>query len=223
MSFAAAVSVARKKMNTKPEHKDAESLEVTAGRRIGLLGGSFNPAHEGHLHISRLALKVLKLNEIWWLVSPQNPLKPEAGMAPLDERLQSARKIAGGENITVTDLESELGTRYTADTLSAIKQRFSEARFVWLMGADNLIQIDRWHNWTSIFEAVPIAIFARPTYSLEAESAKASSQFARYRVKPHQANQLADMDSPAWIFLKTPESSVSATEIRNRQIGNGAK
>jgi len=223
MLFVGAGSVARDDMNAQSGQSNLGSLEAGAGRRIGLLGGSFNPAHEGHLHISQLAIKLLELKEIWWLISPQNPLKSEEGMAPLADRLAGAESLAGGEKITVTALESELGTRYTADTLNALKERFPEAQFVWLMGADNLIQIDRWHNWTSIFETVPVAIFARPTYSLEAESAKASTQFARFRVKPHQANQLADMDSPAWVFLRTPESSVSATEIRTRQAGNGAK
>jgi len=192
------------------------SSQVAAGQRIGLLGGSFNPAHEGHLHISNLALKILKLNEVWWLVSPQNPLKPEQGMAPLKDRLAHAKQIAQSHQITATDLEQELGTRYTVDTLAALKQRFDGVNFVWLMGADNLLQIDRWERWEQVFETVPVAVFARPSYSDEAEKAKASRQFARYRLDSERADELAEMSPPAWVFLKTPESPVSATEIRVR-------
>jgi len=141
-----------------------------AGRRprVGLLGGSFNPAHIGHLHISRLALDLLKLDEIWWLVSPQNPLKPEEGMASLADRLNSARAMARGRNLWVTDIEGEMGTRFTTETLKALKGRFPRHRFVWIMGADNLIDIWRWNDWTTIFETVPVAVFARPTYSFRA-------------------------------------------------------
>ncbi len=129
-------------------------------RRVGLLGGSFNPAHDGHLHVSREALKRLRLDEIWWLVSPQNPLKPVAGMASLADRLVGARNVAGmGAHIRVTDLEARLGTRYTADTLAALRRRFPRTRFVWLMGADNLRQISRWDRWERIFALAPIAVF----------------------------------------------------------------
>jgi len=192
------------------------SLTVSAGQRIGLLGGSFNPAHEGHLHISILAFKLLNLNEIWWLVSPQNPLKPEHGMAPLDDRLARAERVAAGHQITVTDIERDLKTRYTVDTLTALKQRFDGARFVWLMGADNLLQIDRWDRWQQIFETVPVAVFARPSYSDSAETAKASRQLAQYRLNSERAEELAEMSPPAWVFLKTPENPISATEIRAR-------
>ena len=135
-----------------------------AGRRprVGLLGGSFNPAHIGHLHISRLALDLLKLDEIWWLVSPQNPLKPEEGMKSLADRLNSARAMARGRNLWVTDIEGEMGTRFTAETLKALKGRFPRHRFVWIMGADNLIDIWRWNDWTTIFETVPVAVLPAP-------------------------------------------------------------
>ncbi|MBT4905881.1 MAG: nicotinate-nicotinamide nucleotide adenylyltransferase, partial [Rhodospirillaceae bacterium] len=129
------------------------------GRRIGLLGGSFNPAHDGHRHISQLALARLGLDEVWWLVSPQNPLKSEAGMAPFESRLESADRIACDRRIRVSALEAELGTRYTADTLKALQNRYPAARFVWLMGADNLVQISRWRAWTQIFKTIPIAVF----------------------------------------------------------------
>ena len=133
------------------------------GRRVGLLGGSFNPAHEGHLHISRLALDHLGLDELWWLVSPRNPMKPARGMASFDERLAGARTVAADPRIAVSGIERRLGTRYTADTLRALGARFPRIAFVWVMGADNLAQISRWKDWTAIFEAVPIAVFDRPS------------------------------------------------------------
>jgi len=195
---------------------EASSLQVAAGQRIGLLGGSFNPAHEGHIHVSELALKTLNLDAVWWLVSPQNPLKSEQDMAPLDARMARAERIAQAYQITVTDIERELGTRYTADTLIALKQRFAGARFVWLMGADNLLQIDHWERWEQVFGAMPVAVFARPSYSDAAEDAKASRQFAQYRLDWERAEELAEMSPPAWVFLKTPENPISATEIRVR-------
>jgi len=178
------------------------------------LGGSFNPAHIGHLHISRLALDKLGLDQVWWLVSPQNPLKPEEDMAAHAERLKSARSIARGRDFWVTDMESDLGTRYTADTLKALKTRFPEYRFVWIMGADNLIDIARWNEWTAIFEAVPVAVFARPAYSFKALVSQAARRFARNRVNENGAAGVVDMKPPAWVFLHIPLSTASATRIR---------
>lgn len=195
--------------------KTHNRLVATRGQRIGLLGGSFNPAHGGHMHLSRLALRHLQLDRIWWLVSPQNPLKSADGMASLKDRMKKARDVAAHSRISVTDIETQLATQYTADTLRALKKRFPGARFVWLMGADNLAQIDQWHNWPSIFMTVPVAIFARPTYSLRAENAKAVRRFSRSRVDRANARRLADMKPPAWAFLKTPLSAISATEIRS--------
>ncbi len=147
-----------------------------AGRRIGLLGGSFNPAHGGHLHISRLALSRLDLDEVWWLVSPQNPLKPAAGMAPFAERLAQAADIAAADRrIKVSDIEARLGTRYTADTLKALTRRFPRARFVWLMGGDNLAQLPYWKRWQDIVGTVPIAVFDRPGSSLRALAGSAGA------------------------------------------------
>lgn len=182
--------------------------------RIGLLGGSFNPAHEGHLHISRVALKRLGLDELWWLVSPQNPLKPTRGMAPLAERLEGARRLAAHPRIRVTDIEREFGTRYTADTIRTLRRRFPRARFVWIMGADNLIQIARWENWPAIFSTVPVAILDRPTYSLRALASEAARRFAGFRLPADQAGRLADMEPPAWMFLHIRLSGASATRIR---------
>jgi nicotinate-nucleotide adenylyltransferase len=186
-------------------------------RRIGLLGGSFNPAHRGHRLISLLALRMLDLDEIWWLVSPQNPLKPVQGMAPFAERMASARRVACHPRIKITDLEARLGCHYTAHTLAALSSRFPRSRFVWLMGADNLRQIPLWESWTRIFALAPIAVFARPAYSLGALGGLAAQRFDRHRVAPSRARHLADMTPPAWVFFATRLDPVSATAIRERR------
>ncbi len=206
-------------MSARPLHL-RQRLVVPRGQRVGLMGGSFNPAHEGHLHISRMAFSHLRLDRIWWLVSPQNPLKSSQDMAPLCDRMEKARDVARHRHIVVTDIEQYLGTQYTADTLPALKKRFPGGKFVWLMGADNLVQIDQWYNWATIFLTLPVAIFARPTYSLNAENAKAVRRFSRSRVDRTNAKRLADMKPPAWVFLKTPLNSISATEIRARSKGD---
>jgi nicotinate-nucleotide adenylyltransferase len=188
------------------------------GARIGLLGGSFNPAHEGHRDISEEALRRLGLDRVWWLVSPQNPLKPTSGMAPVAERMASAHRMAEGERrIMVTALEGRLGSTYTADTLKALIHLLPRVRFVWLMGADNLIQVDQWQDWPRIFNALPVAVFDRPSYSLKALSSKAAHAFARYRLKERSARCLAEARPPAWVFIRCRLNSQSATEIRARQ------
>jgi nicotinate-nucleotide adenylyltransferase len=196
------------------------ALAGQRGRRIGLLGGSFNPAHAGHVLISKLALERLRLDEVWWLVSPQNPLKAAAGMAPLAARLASARALINGMRIRVTAIERELGTRYTADTLAALRRRFPRHRFVWLMGADNLSQIPRWEKWSRIFHSMPVAVFARPSYSLKALAGTAARRFATARRHPREAGRLAAMDPPAWIFLHLRLHTASATRIRAEAGGS---
>ncbi len=189
------------------------------GRRIGLVGGSFNPAHGGHLHISRLALSRLDLDEVWWLVSPQNPLKPGAGMAPFAERLEAAAKAAGAERrIRVSDIEARLGSTYTADTLKTLRRRFPRARFVWLMGGDNLVQLPYWKRWQDIFRTAPIAVFDRPSTSLTALAGIAARRFARARIPTLAARGLALMPPPAWVFFHTRLDSRSATRIRAEQL-----
>lgn len=191
-------------------------LGIGDRRRVGLLGGSFNPAHEGHFHISLLALNRLKLDEIWWLVSPQNPLKPVAGMAPLAQRMATARAMARDRRIKVTDIETALGTQYTADTIAALQRHFPRLRFVWLMGADNLRQISRWDRWQGIFRSVPIAVFDRPAYSLSALNAKAAQRFAASRVAAEAAAGLVGRRPPAWTFIRCRLHPASATQIRAR-------
>ncbi|WP_374440334.1 nicotinate-nucleotide adenylyltransferase [Stella sp.] len=183
-------------------------------RRIGLLGGSFNPAHDGHRHLSLWALRRLGLDQVWWLVSPQNPLKPAAGMAPLDARLAQARRAARHPAIRPTDIERALGTRYTADTLAALRRRFPRTRFVWLMGADNLRQIRHWKRWRAIFQGLPVAVFDRPTYALSALSGMAARRYARRRLPAAAARSLADRPAPAWIFVRMPLHPASASRIR---------
>jgi nicotinate-nucleotide adenylyltransferase len=169
------------------------------------------------LHISELALKLLDLDQIWWLVSPQNPLKPVAGMAPFAVRLEGARRIAEADRrILVTDIESRLGSsRYTADTLKALRRRFPRLRFVWMMGGDNLVQISTWERWPEIFRTVPIAVFDRPSYSLKAFSGVAAKRFARYRVAASRERRLAEMEPPAWVYFHTRLDDRSATRIRS--------
>ena len=181
-------------------------------RTVGLLGGSFNPAHDGHRHISLAALNRLGLDEVWWLVSPQNPLKPVAGMAPLAERLASARRVARHPRIRVSDIERHLGTRYTADTIARLQRRFPDIAFVWLMGTDNLMQIPRWYRWPEIFRRVPVAVFDRGGDAFRALAGPAASRFRRYRVQAPRT--LARRRPPAWCYVFTPRHPASATAIR---------
>ncbi|MBM3649858.1 MAG: nicotinate-nucleotide adenylyltransferase [Alphaproteobacteria bacterium] len=186
-------------------------------RRIGLLGGSFNPAHEGHRHVSLEALKRLGLDEVWWLVSPQNPLKTDQGMEPLASRVARARQMAGHARIRVAAPELLLGTRYTIDTVRALKRSFPKARFVWLTGADILPQLVDWRGWRELFAAVPIAAFARPGWGHAALAAPAPRTFARYRLGADHARRLAVSSPPAWCFIASRLDSHSATAIRARR------
>ena len=151
------------------------------GFSVGLLGGSFNPAHRGHRRMSVAALDRLGLDEVWWLVSPQNPLKPKAGMAPLEARLASARAAARHPRIRATAIEAELGTQRTVDTLKALKRRFPQVRFLWLMGADNLAQFHRWADWRTISALVPIVVMARPGYVGASQTSSAMGWLRRHR------------------------------------------
>lgn len=181
---------------------------------VGVLGGSFNPAHAGHRHISLVAQRRLRLDQVWWLVSPQNPLKPTAGMAPFSRRLAVARQVADHPLIRVTDLEADLGTRYTAETLPALTARFPRIRFVWLMGADNLVQIPKWESWTTIFHTAPVAVFARDPYAHRALAGRAARRFARSRVPERAVAGLPRRRPPAWAYLHMRRHPASATAIR---------
>ncbi len=190
------------------------SGEESLRRRVGLLGGSFNPAHEGHRYLSELALKTLHLHQVWWVVSPQNPLKAAGETAPFEDRLAVARRVANHPQIRVTDIEQRIGTRYTLDTVTALQARFPDMRFVWLMGADILLELPRWKRWQQLFRRVPIAVFPRPSYSLRALSSTAARAFANARVPERKARWLVEMDPPAWAFLQVRPHGASATQIR---------
>ncbi|MDO9125862.1 MAG: nicotinate-nucleotide adenylyltransferase [Parvibaculum sp.] len=189
---------------------------LAPGLKVGLLGGSFNPAHEGHLHVTRMCLRTLGLDRVWWLVSPQNPLKPDKGMAPFDKRFASAEKMARDPRICVSDIEARLGTRYTADTLATLTGRFPQIRFVWLMGADNMIQLPRWSRWRDIVATVPIAVYPRPGFTLKARLSPAAVALRDVTLDPSDAALLPSLAAPAVVFLEGPESPQSATSIRRQ-------
>jgi nicotinate-nucleotide adenylyltransferase len=182
--------------------------------RTGLIGGSFNPAHRGHRRISQAALDALGLDEIWWLVSPGNPLKPARGMAPLPARFASARRAARGLPIRVTAIERELGSPYTVETLHALIRRYPNRRFVWLMGADNLVQFDRWRRWRDIARLVPIAVVSRPGYDGPAHAARAMGWLRRFVRPAAQARCWTEWRLPALVLLRLPLDPTSATGIR---------
>lgn len=184
-------------------------------RRVGLLGGSFNPAHRGHLHASREALSRLALDEVWWLVSPGNPLKHTDDMAPLEARLASARAVAqNSRRIRVTDAETGLGTRYTVDTVARLQQRHPPKRFIWLMGADNLIAFHRWRRWRTLARRVPIAVLARPHYIGESLRAPAMGWLRRFRHAEERAREWTRWRTPAIVLLPIRLDPTSATSIR---------
>lgn len=188
-------------------------------QKIGLLGGSFNPAHAGHLYISETALRILNLDQVWWLVSPQNPLKSSEGMGSAEDRISSAKAVIHNPRIKISTFEFELGQTYTAKTISALKRSYPDHQFVWLMGADNLIQIPRWHQWQSIFETVPIAVFDRPGYTFKALNGKAARIYSESRWFPSGHNRpISDFSgatAPAWTFISHTKHKLSSTEIRN--------
>ena len=182
-----------------------------------MLGGSFNPAHDGHRYLSEVAIKRLQLHQVWWVVSPQNPLKATGEIAPFAERLAVAGAVADHPQIRVTDLERRIGTQHTLDTVAALQARFTDTRFVWLMGADILVELSKWKQWRRLVRRVPIAVFPRPTYSLRALSSTAARYFAGARVRERQAYRLAGMEPPAWVFLQIRPHGESATQIRSRR------
>ncbi|MEM7023583.1 MAG: nicotinate-nucleotide adenylyltransferase [Pseudomonadota bacterium] len=196
----------------------AETAPRTTSRpAIGLLGGSFNPAHQGHRAISLQALKQLRLDKVWWLVSPQNPLKASQGMAPFERRLASARAVAAGDpRLVVTDLEQRLGTRYSIDTMRWLKRR-CRARFVWLIGADNLAQLPAWRGWRQLVELVPIAAVDREPYSYRALAGRMARRYAARRRPERDAPKLARQDPPAWVYLRMRRQKASSTAIRQEK------
>jgi len=193
------------------------------GLRIGLLGGSFNPAHAAHREISLTALHRLKLDQVWWLVSPQNPLKSARGMAPLAHRLHQAEAVATHPRIRVTAIETTLNTRYTADTLRRLTAHYPQAAFVWLMGADNLAQFHLWQDWRGIARCMPIAVLDRPGFNLTAMQTPAARWLSRHRLPRYAAAALADRPPPAFLLLKSKLNPLSATAIRAQRRQTGGR
>jgi nicotinate-nucleotide adenylyltransferase len=183
--------------------------------RIGLLGGSFNPPHAAHRAISLFAIKRLKLDRVWWLLTPGNPLKNHDGLHALSERAEAARTTADDPRIDISCLEAVIGVRYTVDTIIHLRRRVSGVRFVWIMGADNLAQFHRWKDWRRIASEVPIAVIDRPPQSFRALAAPAAQALARYRLPENQATRLTYQSPPAWVFLSGMKLKLSSTGLRN--------
>ena len=182
--------------------------------KIGLLGGSFNPAHAGHLHISLEAMKRLKLDAVWWLVSPQNPLKETKGMANFEKRFYSAQSMASHPRIIVTNIELTLGTHYSVDTVRELKKRCPKNQFVWLMGADNLAILQRWKNWKTLVRLVPFAVLDRAPFSHRAQRQRAALGLRKYRLKSSDAPILSSHKTPAWVYILMRRHGAASTDIR---------
>ena len=192
-------------------------LPLTApGLRIGLLGGSFNPAHDGHRHISLEALARLNLDRVWWIVSPGNPLKSHQDLADQQTRLHLAAAVAHHPRINVTGFEAQLGTAFTAETLAYLTMRLPDVNFVWLMGADNLAGLHRWRHWRRILATMPVAVLDRPGWRYRALASRAALSHADAKLPEAESRRLAQATAPAWSFLSIPLSNLSSTALRAR-------
>jgi nicotinate-nucleotide adenylyltransferase len=187
--------------------------------RVGLFGGSFNPAHPGHAHVAETARKRLDLDHVIWLVTPQNPLKSARDAAPLAERLASARAQAKGPAMIVSDAETRIGAKYTLDTLRVLKARFPGVRFVWIMGADNLASFHHWRGWVEIMRSTPVAVVARPDSLHKSRAGPTARRFASARLPTREAPMLAGAKAPAWVYLRGPLNFASSTALRSRAAG----
>lgn len=197
---------------TQPAHLKVPL--AAPGMCIGLLGGSFDPAHGAHQEISLAALKRLGLDQVWWLVTPGNPLKDVSKLPKLEERVAAAEQFADHPRIVVSGYDGGTGTGYTIDLLKALKRRFTDVHFVWLMGADNLVSFHRWKSWSEIFSILPIAVLDRPGYRLKAKASPAARRFAPYYVDETDAGGLARLVPPAWTVLSHRLSDLSSTALR---------
>ena len=186
------------------------------GMRIGLYGGTFNPAHAGHRHVSLLAMKRLGLDRLWWVVTPGNPLKERGGLAPACQRAEAARAVARHPRIDITCFEEEIGAQFTVDTLAYVAARCPTVRFVWIMGADSLASFHRWRGWRQIAETMPVAVVDRPGWTLRAVQGRAAQALAPYRIDESDAALLPDLAPPAWAFLHGPRSALSSSELRRK-------
>lgn len=184
------------------------------GQRIGVMGGTFNPPHDGHRIAAEAAMKRLRLDQLWWLVTPGNPLKSHNGVPPLEGRMKLIQAFARGPRMKITSFERELGTRYTAGTLSFLKQRYPAVRFVWIMGADNLASFHRWQHWREIAETMPIAVVDRPGWRHAGLSSPAAQALRRFRLPESEVASLTDKKPPAWMLLTIRLSGLSSTALR---------
>ena len=193
-------------------------VAVCSSQKIGLLGGSFNPAHHGHLSISKIALRRLGLNQIWWIVSPRNPLKEYDFLYDFEERVFSARKIINTNNISISKLELNAQIKYTIGTLEYLRTRYHRSRFVWIMGADNLNQFHLWKEWEKIIRLMPIAIIDRPSSSLNVTSSVFANKYRAYRIDEADSSQLIYYKKPAWVFMHTKLNYQSSSQLRNSEV-----
>ena len=185
------------------------------GQAVGLLGGSFDPAHAGHVHVTRHALQRFGLDRVWWLVSPGNPLKKD-GPAPLLRRLHAARRLMRHPRVEISDIEARMGTRYTAQALRGVMKLYPGVHFVWLMGADNLASFHKWEQWRWIMETVPIGVVARPGDRIAARHSPAARKYEHARLKGRESRALPRCSAPCWCFVNVPMSDMSSTAIRAR-------
>jgi len=184
------------------------------GNRIGLLGGSFNPPHMGHVDVSKTALKRLQLDSIWWLVTPGNPLKKNNNLPSVQKRMAWCQDLVDDNRIHVTGFEQHLPNAFTANTIAMLIAQRPTTHFVWVMGGDGLVDFHRWHDWQAIIEAVPIAVIDRPGWRLSAMSSKTAQAFASRRLPETQAAGLIHQPAPVWTYLTTPQNTLSSTELR---------
>ena len=196
-----------------------DGLNLSAGMRVGLFGGSFNPPHSGHLHVAETARIRLGLDKVVWLVSPQNPLKSARETVPLSERMALVRELAKGPDMVVSDFETRAGLNWTVDTLRLLKSRYPTVKFIWVMGSDNLMGFHHWKGWTDIARLMPMAVVARPGSVLGSRFAPTSTFFADRRVPATRAPVLAEMEAPAWVYLTAPLNPQSSTAIRQAREG----
>ena len=194
-----------------------DHLDANKDQKIALLGGSFNPAHSGHVQISEIALKKLNLDYVWWIVSPRNPIKNYDKLMPIEDRIEKAKNIISNKKILVTDIENKINTKYTIDTLKYLTTRYAETKFVWLMGADNLTNFHLWKSWKEIAKMMPIVIIDRPESSLKALASLAANYLKQYRIDEADSNHLVYKKSPAWVFIHDQLNGMSSTEIRNKK------
>ena len=192
---------------------DRES--VSPNQKIGILGGSFNPAHEGHLSISKIALQRLNLDAVWWIISPRNPLKKYDILYDFEERVSSAEKVIDTNHISISKLERDAQIKYTIGTVEYLNTRYFGTKFVWIMGADNLKDFHRWREWDKLALTVPIAIIDRPSSSLDVTSSLFANKYRKYRVDEADAQNLANKKQPAWVFLHSKLNDQSSSQLRN--------